>query len=1290
MQQGPPQNLDSLRQRIAIGDIEHVRRLAKERGLSDRLAAPAQVLTARLSPRGVRFVDDLRSPAQPTVVDVLQLFAGGIFRARVPQPLRAELVAALVDTLFAAPPPTAPARTPRDPAGLVETASRLGMDYLLEVDLGTLGAQIDPMATYVLLRQPRRFTLRDVLHDPGGSRGEVSSLLSEGVFERVQRVVMGAVTTRIERAKTLFAEENERAARRGTPHPSLAAFAQQIAAARAEVRRRALPLPAALTDGLRMHFLARPPSIVIAAGHGPAVESVTIPLEGYPDEPPRASCRCGRAGCQNVLAALDLLLDWLHRLAPASNTELFRFLSLPPWQRALDALDETLASAPGDAAGDAQRIVFRLHGDGAELRLEPSLQKRLKAGGWSSGSRLTSLPDEETCLNLDAVEGILYLLDGGGGGLRATYRALERLIDSEYVFLAEQRVRPLAIRRGALGLAAIRQPQGGLLLTPAVDGSTLSPEAWAGVFDEGLLIHVDPGRNECVIARVDLKRAALLEVFGEGSALFPASAEPDLVARLGALEAHLPLTLPDELAGASLPGDERIVLRLTPLPSGLEGEAFLRPLDGGALFPPGVGPLRISGLRSGDRVHVQRDFAAEVAHSRARIDRLPLHRATFAGPFAFALASDDDALDLLAHLRGCDDVIVEWPAGKTGRAVIGTATPAGLRVAIRDHKDWFGLEGAVDVAGEAVPLALLLEAVRGGRRYVRLSESRFAAISDELRDRLGAAADVIFSGRRGLEASPAGAPALLALTDGAVEARVCASFRLWIDRLAAARASDPELPAGLRAELRPYQIDGFRWLHRLSEWGVGGCLADDMGLGKTLQALALLLTRAPRGPSLVVAPTSVCFNWVRETERFAPLLRPALYRESDRATVLASLGPNDLLIASYGLVVRHAKELAAHSFATLVLDESQAIKNAQTRRARAVRDLDAEWRVALTGTPIENHLGELWSLFRTVAPGLLGSWEQFRERFAVPIERDRDPARRKALARLVRPFILRRSKAEVAPELPARTEIRRPIILSAPERQNYEEARLAIVAALAAGASNGGLRPPEQRRFQVLAAITRLRQLACNPRLFDPDSRAPSAKLDSFLELVDELRENGHRALVFSQFTSHLALVRRALDERTIPYLYLDGQTPAADREKRVDAFQRGEGDLFLISLKAGGTGLNLTAADYVVHLDPWWNPAVEDQATDRAHRIGQTRPVTVYRLISAGTIEEAILSLHERKRDLVAGLLDGSDAAGKLSTDELVDLIRLGAAGAEPPEEGGEGEDDPAPAPARRGKSSK
>ena len=386
---------------------------------------------------------------------------------------------------------------------------------------------------------------------------------------------------------------------------------------------------------------------------------------------------------------------------------------------------------------------------------------------------------------------------------------------------------------------------------------------------------------------------------------------------------------------------------------------------------------------------------------------------------------------------------------------------------------------------------------------------------------------------------------------------------------------------------------------------------------------------------------------------------------------MEKLGPGDVVVTSYGLLTRDEERFKGRRFATLVLDEAQAVKNAATRRARAARDLDAEFRVALSGTPLENHLGELWSLFRTVFPGLLGSEEQFRQRFQGPIEREKNPERRTALVTLLRPFLLRRTKSEVARDLPSRTDVLVPISLTPQERRLYEDARLAAVAQLTDATG-----PAEQKRFHVLAALTRLRQLACHPKLHDPTWTGPASKLSRVLELIDELRDEGHRVLVFSQFTRHLGLVREALEERSVAFQYLDGETPEAERRKRVEAFQAGLGDVFLISLKAGGTGLNLTGADNVIHLDPWWNPAVEDQATDRAHRIGQTRPVTVYRVMSKGTVEEQIHSLHAVKRELLANVLDGTGEAVRFDVEELTALLRLASSDTAEPTESPEMEE--------------
>jgi len=480
-------------------------------------------------------------------------------------------------------------------------------------------------------------------------------------------------------------------------------------------------------------------------------------------------------------------------------------------------------------------------------------------------------------------------------------------------------------------------------------------------------------------------------------------------------------------------------------------------------------------------------------------------------------------------------------------------------------------------------------------------------------------------------------------------------WKKQVRKLKEMKELEPKLPSTLQAELRDYQIEGFEWLARLAHWGVGACLADQMGLGKTLQALALILTHATKGATLIIAPTSVCMNWIDEAAKFAPTLNPVEFTSKDRQDTLDELQSLDLFVCSYGMLQQEevAKMLAEVEWQTIVLDEAQAIKNMNTKRSQAAMKLQGQFKLITTGTPIENHLGELWNLFRFINPGLLGSSDQFSQRFAIPIERYQDKPTKKQLKKLIQPFILRRTKTQVLEELPSRTEITLHVDMSEAETAFYEALRQKAIAKLAGSDAEAGT-----KHLQVLAEIMKLRRACCNSRLVMSDSTLPSAKLELFGEVLQNLLENRHKALVFSQFVDHLHIMRDYLEQNNISYQYLDGSTPAKQRKVRVNKFQGGEGDVFLISLKAGGTGLNLTAADYVLHMDPWWNPAVEDQASDRAHRIGQKRPVTIYRLVTKGTIEEKIVQLHHQKRDLADSLLEGTEMSGKISTDALLKLM--------------------------------
>ncbi len=727
----------------------------------------------------------------------------------------------------------------------------------------------------------------------------------------------------------------------------------------------------------------------------------------------------------------------------------------------------------------------------------------------------------------------------------------------------------------------------------------------------------------------------------------------------------IPVELPLQLAGPLEPIDAEMVIELRPrVGAGVKVALVMHDERFPSLLTPGAAPQTVTCLTPEGPVRLGRDLTAEKTRAEQIATEFALNQYSGDGAFRWVAETDGDSLDLLGrlHAAGEDAPRIIWPEGESIR-VRGEITPSSLRVQIDDRRDWFGITGSISLDGQDVPLADILKAVQENRSLVRVGDREFAKISDEFRRRLQQLGDSVVSERGTLKVADAAVPAVQDLIGEDVLLEATARWHESIDKLQSLADWTPEQPERLEVDFRDYQLDGYRWLAKLSRWGVGGVLADDMGLGKTVQTLGVLCDRAAGGPALVIAPTSVGDNWVRETNRFAPELNPILYRDSDREELIKSAKPGDLVIVSYQLLQRDAKRFASRSWWTLVLDEAQFIKNAQTKTSQSIRKIDADWRIGLSGTPLENHLGELWSLFRTLSPGLLGSWDRFRNRFAEPIERHRDDERRQSLARLVQPFILRRTKDKVLKELPPRTEITLQAELSPAERKLYEDARLAAVAELAG--ANLADKTEGDRRIRTLAWLTKLRQLACHPRLVDKTWTKGSAKLDVLIELVDELRDEDHRALVFSQFVKHLDVVRKSLDEKGISYQYLDGSTPAKERQRRVDAFQQGDGDLFLISLKAGGTGLNLTAADYVIHLDPWWNPAVEDQATDRAHRIGQVRPVTVYRLVAQGTIEEQILQMHADKRELVAGVLDGTDRAAKLNTADLIDLIKAGVASA-------------------------
>jgi SNF2 family DNA or RNA helicase len=702
--------------------------------------------------------------------------------------------------------------------------------------------------------------------------------------------------------------------------------------------------------------------------------------------------------------------------------------------------------------------------------------------------------------------------------------------------------------------------------------------------------------------------------------------------------------------------DSRIRVQLLPTSDGIKAELFVKPF---ATHPPyckpGRGGIVLIATGEEERVRVTRNFEDEMKYNKLIHDDIRAIgniKTTDEGLMTFD--NPLDALELLEVLERHQDIsVVEWPEGERLK-IRKKVTGSNLRLHVKSNINWFELEGELKVDENTVlTISALLEMVRHGHgRFIELSNGEFLALTEQLRKRLSEIADVSSESKDKVVINRFASASMIDVFDDFENVVVDKAWHDFRKRLQTVQLSEAPVPSSLQTGLRPYQVSGFQWMIRLSEWGAGACLADDMGLGKTVQTIAVLLYRANIGAALVVSPVSVMPNWINEVNRFAPSINVKTLRNTnERTATLASLNAGDLLVTSYGLLLSEEKNITAKQWATVVLDEAHTIKNFNTQTSKAAMLLQSDFRVILTGTPIQNHLGEIWNLFQFINPGLLGSLSHFTDAFV----RNDNKKTHERLKKLITPFILRRTKTAVLNELPPKTEIVQKITLSNEEMAFYETLRRNALQSLEKDDSAQGA-----KHLKVLAEITRLRQACCNPALVSPAGLTiESTKLSTFLEIAAELKENGHRALVFSQFVSHLNLIRRALDKAKYTYCYLDGSTLMSRRDFEMRRFQGGYGDFFLISLKAGGLGLNLTAADYVIHLDPWWNPAIEDQASDRAHRIGQNRPVTVYRLVAEQTIEEKIIHLHNTKRDLANSLLEGSDQSAKLSINELMELIK-------------------------------
>lgn len=911
------------------------------------------------------------------------------------------------------------------------------------------------------------------------------------------------------------------------------------------------------------------------------------------------------------------------------------------------------AATPNATSRVAQsRLIYLIEGN----YVVPYTQSWLKSGRWGAPKTVTrkrveemDLPMPEECdrkyctLVRDINRNSFYV------SWPTVEAALPILKDSGKVYCHDNlyNEKPIDIEIEEVYLKIEKSKDGSFTVSANVDAQDLQRSSRVYILKSGkgnlyTFIHVKP-ENRFILDRLLAQKS------------FPAAAEEQVKMLLTRMEEVVEVRSPliDSKAIPTVKGSTFICARVAPAAAMTYKVDFeVHPHPQGTVYVfPGEGKAVIYEMIDGKNVRVKRNLKEETAAYKSLIDDLgSIDTDNSENGYSFLL-SVDDVLDLMDYASSHPDTMaVEWVEGK-GLSLKRPAASA-WNIGLKANNEWFEIEGDVRVSEDSVmSMSQILDLIGQSRgRYVRLNDTDYMEISSKLRRQLERIESLSTKHRNKMVISPINAALIDDKTlDGELKVAFDQKLLALRQRIKDSNNYDAPVPSTLQAQLRPYQVDGYQWMARLASWGAGACLADDMGLGKTVETIAFLLLKAADGPALVVAPASVVPNWINELTRFAPTLTPyVLNKAADRAQLIKDAGPHDVILSTYGILSTEEENLAKKKWTTICLDEAHIIKNKGTKMSQAAMSLSADNRVILTGTPIQNHLGELWNLFRFINPGLLGSDEAFRHKFVLPIQ-EGDKDRQRALQRIIKPFMLRRTKNEVVDDLPEKTEIVLPVELSDSEMAMYEAMRIKAANVISES---------DKVDVNTLAEITRLRRAACSMQLVDDKWTGPQSKVQALLDLVDDFRGAGNRMLVFSQFTSFLAIVREALDKARVKYLYLDGSTSMKEREKMVKEFKTGDVPIFIISLKAGGLGLNLPEANYVVHLDPWWNPAIEQQATDRAYRIGQKRNVTVYHLVAKNTIEEKIRRLHRSKRDLSDSLLEGTDMASKLDMKEILELV--------------------------------
>lgn len=983
-----------------------------------------------------------------------------------------------------------------------------------------------------------------------------------------------------------------------------------------------------------------------------------------------------------VARFLHIDVEWPKDLPPVPNMRLLRH-ELSPW---LPLSDEEKRQLTDDFGGEPllSRIRYKQpwellleeltpHAEGNQQkeerqirvsyiisgfdRVEPREQSRLQSGAWGAGRRMTIERFKQGADYMDDIDRQIANMAGRWDYDLDLGKILPYLIGSDRVYTGWH---------APFTPVTIDEEKPYLMIERTKTAFNVKSNIGRADLSEPVVYRKDSDTHYTVITMTDRQRSYYQKLLAIGG--FPLEAEEQLREFLpkvsDVVEVHSDLVE----GGTTLEhrnGTPQLCLQALPQ-DGSPGHygvwCLARPLaNGKTLFEVGQGLNPCVAEQDGVRYQVTRDIKGERAN--LELLRTFVSDNDFTDLDADELFTDRTAVDMNAEgllmlmdfvRQQAEHFYMEWPEG--GQLNLKAAQPSAWNILLRSKSGWFEVEGEIPIDNETVLtvgqlLQLVAESPRGG--FIRLNDTDFLALSDKLRKQLTRLESLTVINRGHLQISEFHASLLGSALSGELEIKHDKRIDQLQKKIKQSMAQQPEIPKTLKAELRDYQTDGYQWIARMTGWGAGVCLADDMGLGKTVQTIAFMLHTASQGPALVATPASVVLNWQRELQRFAPSLHVEVFNTTtDRKALVEQAAAGDVILTTYGLFVTEDEVLCGKQWNTVCLDEAHVIKNRQTKTSAVVMKLQATHRIILTGTPVQNHLGELWNLFQFANPGLLGSHEQFRQKYIVPIEQQDNKERSRQLKRIVSPFMLRRTKQEVIEELPDKTEINIPIELSDDELAVYEVIRRRAKQLLEDERSSSGV------SVNTLAEITRLRQAACSAELVEKNWKGECSKLTALNDLLQEIVDGGNAVLVFSQFTSFLAMVRQQLDKQKQPYLYLDGSVPVRQRDQLVQQFQHGQCPVFLISLKAGGLGLNLTGANYVIHLDPWWNPAIEQQATDRAYRIGQRQNVTVYHLISQYTIEEKILRLHQTKRNLADAMLEGTNESHKLTSKDFLAMI--------------------------------